>query len=111
MMWKHYIRTQQANEQTVNQKLELLTVSAAIATWAHGNQLHWKEGCDWPVCNSMQITTVSYQSWFPAGLGLKLLKIKYRLFVKYFTLHVAFSRGLLYENALKSQRSFLTVVD
>jgi len=39
-MWKHYIRTQQANEQTVNQKLELLTVSAAIAAWAHGNQLH-----------------------------------------------------------------------
>jgi len=40
---------QQVNKQTLNQKMELLTVLPAIAPWAHWNQLHWEEGCDWSV--------------------------------------------------------------
>jgi len=48
-MRKHYMHTQQANKQTINWKTELLTALPSVFAWAHGNQLHREECCDWSV--------------------------------------------------------------
>jgi len=71
-MQRHHVRAQQANKQTIDRITELLTALTSIGAWVHGNQLHWAEGCDWPVSIVCKCTTFACnwcQSWFPAGSG------------------------------------------